>query len=328
MCSVELKNETVPLLRGGGLVTGFLGSFGHGLRETRLTAALGYVISVWPDALSKLFAVKAIVHSVTLEHYHEKDRSDILVNTNIGQVVIEAKVSAANPVGQTSKYDASIYVILSRYMPSKSERRKSKFRYVTWQDIADRISDCLSDIPQPGQFVCRDIVKYLEEHYMSRKEEPVEIYAREINEETSFRLFLHGRIYFCNYKANSKLPEALYFAPHLGRYIAKTLPGIHLGISYIAKIEDIEITATWDDIKQAIIRHRGQAWFKKNRYLLDQVKWTKKREKRSMLFLDEPQLVFNPPVRKENLQKGHGWLSRHYLSFNQLFKGWKEKLEE
>jgi hypothetical protein len=37
------------------------------------------------------------------------------------------------------------------------------------------------------------------------------------------------------------------------------------------------------------------------------------------LLLGEPRLVFNPSIRKERLQKGKGWLSRRFFSFDELF---------
>jgi len=40
------------------------------------------------------------------------------------------------------------------------------------------------------------------------------------------------------------------------------------------------------------------------------------------LLLGAPRLVFNPPVKKGNLQKGTGWLSRRFFSFDELFAAW------
>jgi hypothetical protein len=35
-------------------------------------------------------------------------------------------------------------------------------------------------------------------------------------------------------------------------------------------------------------------------------------------------LVFNPPVQKENLQRGSGRLSKRFFSFDNLFAAWGE----
>jgi hypothetical protein len=50
-----------------------------------------------------------------------------------------------------------------------------------------------------------------------------------------------------------------------------------------------------------------------------------KNYRRNFLFLGEPRLVFNPAVKKEQLQKGKGWLSKRYLTFDELFRAWSGK---
>lgn len=317
--------ETLHLLRGGSVVTSLFGSFGHGLRETRLTATLGYMLALWAEGFQKLFSIKGDIRSVSLEHNHENDRSDIFMETSEGNIVVEAKVTGRNPKAQARKYPAARRIIISRYLPSFAERQLKRCQYVTWHDVATFIEEqCLAHSSEL-KIIGLNLLSYMEEHHMIQAKSPVEIYAREINEESTLQLLLHGRIYICGYKPNSRLPEALYFAPHFGRLISRQHPGVHEGISYIAKIEDIEIVETWKDLKRAIVHQRGRSWLKKNNYIINNISWLRRRKKRSVLFLDEPQLVFNPPVRKENLQSGSGWLSKHFLSFNILFKAWKEK---
>jgi len=47
--------EEIELLRGGSVVSTFAGAFGGSLRETRLTALLGYLISLEPRSFLDLF---------------------------------------------------------------------------------------------------------------------------------------------------------------------------------------------------------------------------------------------------------------------------------
>ena len=151
-----------------------------------------------------------------------------------------------------------------------------------------------------------------------------EVYAREINEPNTLALYLHGRMYGCKYEQGSRLPEARYFAPHFGMQIAKIHPGINVGISYIARIEAIEVVATWGDLRQAVVNIRGKAWWNGHDDIVNRIKdwgWDGS-ERRYMLFLGQPRLAFNPPVLKERLQKGKGWLSRRFLSFDELFGAW------
>ena len=163
---------------------------------------------------------------------------------------------------------------------------------------------------------------------MIKRDEVKEIYAREINEEKTLALFLHGRLYGCDYERGSKLTEANYFAPHFGQNIANLHPGISVGISYVARIETIEIVESIKDVKNIIQKNRGKVWLKKNIYLMQPIfdSWPWGNNKRRyFLFLGEPRLVFNPPVRKELLLKGKGWLAKKYFTFDELFKAWSGK---
>jgi hypothetical protein len=49
----------------------------------------------------------------------------------------------------------------------------------------------------------------------------------------------------CTYQEGSRMAEALYFAPHFGQAIARNHPGVRVGISYIARIESIEVVESW-----------------------------------------------------------------------------------
>ena len=69
--------ERITLHRGGTRVSSILGAFGSSLRETRLTAMLGYLIALVPAEFEALLGVKGRILSITLEANHKKDRSDI-----------------------------------------------------------------------------------------------------------------------------------------------------------------------------------------------------------------------------------------------------------
>ena len=71
--------ESLQLLRGGSVVSSLLGAFGHGLRETRLTAALGYMVALWSEGFQDFFNFRGEIQSVSVEHNHDNDRSDIYI---------------------------------------------------------------------------------------------------------------------------------------------------------------------------------------------------------------------------------------------------------
>jgi hypothetical protein len=317
--------EEIELLRGGSVVSTFAGAFGGALRETRLTALLGYLISLEPRSFLDLFGFTGNSSSVRLEHRHGSHRSDILIDTTHGRGVIEAKTGALDPLEQSKKYQARWTVLLTQYIPSSRQRKVKRAKYLRWQELTD-ILRRLSRSPNPRVcFVSRDLLKYLEAHRMIRQHQSVEIYAREINEPITLALFLKAQMYGCRYEANSQLPEALYFAPHFGQALARTHPGVHVGISYIARIERVEAAETWQDLFALVKSVHGKTWWNSHRSELEPLKsaWGWKEGARfSFLFLAKPRLVFNPPINKEKLQKGKGWLSKRVFSFDELFHGW------
>lgn len=318
--------DPVVLYRGGAIVSSLLGAFSSSLRETRITAMLGYLISKAPEAFLKLFGARgAQVLSVSLEHRHELDRSDILMDTTAGVVVIEAKVGAEDTRRQVLKYGARKSVVLSDRIPTLQESRDARVRHVHWKQLATVVRDLSRGSAPAVRFLCDDLIQYLEAHKMLRPRESVEVYAREINEVTTLKLFLKARMYGCQHQVSSRLGEALYFAPHFGKAIAHEYPGIEPGVSHLAKIEDVVVVETHQDLVAAIDGHRGKAWRKSHREYLDSLRsWSWRGKRYSFLLLGEPRLVFNPPIKKGNLQGGSGWLSKRMFSFDELFEAWSK----
>ena len=109
-----------------------------------------------------------------------------------------------------------------------------------------------------------------------------------------------------------------------GEYFANNIsmeyPGINAGLSYVARIETVEVVEKWGELLQVIKSIRGKNWLIKHENILEPIhnnwNWP---EKRSFLFLCKPRLVFNPPIKKHYLQRGTGFFSKKYLSFDKLF---------
>jgi hypothetical protein len=315
--------EQIELLRGGSVVSSLASAFGSGLRETRLTAMLGYLVALAPDEFCELFGFSGKARSVALETRHNLDRSDILVTTTDGIGVVEAKVGRHDPFDQSLKYPARWRVLLTGHLPTLRERARRGCRYLRWQNLLPLLDKLAKSTRAEIRFISQDLQRHLKEHHMIPNTESVEIYAREINEEKTLTLFLHGRMYGCDYEASSQLPEALYFAPHFGQAIASEHPGIHVGISYLARIKNVEVVETFAELCEVTASVRGKVWYKNNANLIKLVKdWRWDKCRRSFLFLEEPRLVFNPPIQKDKLQKGKGWLSRRVFSFDNFFEAW------
>jgi len=315
--------ERIDLLRGGSVVSSLAGAFGSALRETRLTAMLGYLMALEPERFCELFGFLGRALSVSLETRHASGRSDIVVETTAGRGLVEAKVSATDPFRQSLKYRAKWRVLLTEYAASGKETRLRGVKYLRWRDLVKLLHEAARSPKNRVRFVSVDLLGYLEEHAMVKTRKPVEIYAREINSEETLALFLKAQMYGCYYQKSSPLAEALYFAPHFGQRIARNHPGVRVGISYIASIESVEVVEKWKDLLYSVREARGRQWLNGNMPLLQPLhrrwEWP---AKRSILFLSKPRLVFNPPVEKVNLQKGSGWLNRRFFSFDTLFESW------
>jgi len=215
--------EEIPLLRGGDVVSTLTGAFGHSLRETRLTAMLGYLIALCPEPFLTLFRFRGVPQSVSLETRHDLGRSDILIETNAGTGVIEAKVDITDPLVQSRRYKADWVALLTNRLPSKSS---SGACYVSWHKIGQLLEDLKRSGSPKVRFFCEDLLKYMQVHHMVKKRSSVEIYAREINEPVTLELFLKAQLYGCYYERTSPVGEALYFAPHFGKALSKAHPGI------------------------------------------------------------------------------------------------------
>ncbi len=318
--------EEIELMRGGKVVSTITGAFGQSLRETRLTAMLGYIIALRPDLFLPLFGFRGQAQRVYLETIHEKGRSDILIDTTKGTGVIEAKIDATDPLLQSKRYPAKWAALVTNHIA------RSKFvgrtKYVTWEQVAGPLTKLSRSSEPQARILSRDLLKYMQDHRMIRGRDAVEIYAREINEPVTLDLFLQANLYACKYEASSSLPEALYFAPHFGATISKGHTGISVGISYVARINSVGYATTWLEFQDLLKNRRGAAWVKRHDSLLRLLKrkWfiKSKDQQRSFLFLDKPQLVFNPPIKKANLQKGKGWLNKRFFTFDVLFAARQE----
>jgi hypothetical protein len=321
------SSERVDLFRGGSVVSSLPGAFGASLRETRITALLGYIIAQKPEAFREILNLKGDVLEIGIESDCDGDRADVEIVTTRGTCLIEAKCGATDPSRQARRYRADMRVLLTGLLAPERDGRADKIRYVSWQRMANHLGRVANGSGAPVKFLCGEIVRYLEEHNMVTMKEPVEVYARDVNKEYTLDLFLQAHLYHCWFARNSRLPEAQYFAPHFGWSLACKRAGVLQGISYVAKIEQVLVVDSCDDFKRVLSNTRGKDWTRTHQELLSTVKgrsW-KRGDKKSILLLGQPRLVFNPPIGKKYLQPGSGFLIKHFFFFDDLFKAWQRQ---
>ena len=176
-------SETVTLMRGQVPVTSFLGSLGGSLRETRITAMLGYLIAHEPSPWGVMFQFSKPISSVTVEADYDRDRADVVIDTPTERVVVEAKVSWSDPKSQVSRYKAHRKYLFTNYKPSSIEH-SGRLRYVDWEEVAIFLESLAR---KTGKLYVRhltmELIRYMRDHQLTRSRVSVEIYARELNDE-------------------------------------------------------------------------------------------------------------------------------------------------
>jgi hypothetical protein len=322
------KESPVVLYRGKEIVGDLLSSFGDSLKETRLTAALGYILSGYPDGFLKRYGFSGVVTRVLIEHVQGPDRTDIVLETTKGYLVIEAKTISNDPAKQINRYYKRFRRLGKPFFPialvpyGQEAKQSGKIYYLPWGELAKFLdsSEFKKRLPIAQKFMLGEVLKYMERHGLIRDKAPKEIYAREINDEQSLDLFLKHHLYQCEFEKKTQLNQANYFAPHFGEKIESWHSGIRQGISYVSRIETVVVIESREEYRDAILKFHGKTYFKKHQ---KEMMYPVKKNGRlvlSLVFVEEPKLVFNPPIVKEYLQKGKGWLSKQAYSFDDFFK--------
>jgi hypothetical protein len=134
-----------------------------GLRETRLTAVLGFLVTRFPREFGVLLGFQhSALDEVSIEETHEGDRYDMLIRQSGETHIIEGKIGPNQNLMQLLRYIQSVRHKYKR-MPSHTvvddgsefrhsqdyafravKRRVKTLKFVTWTEVAA---------------VCRDIVR-------------------------------------------------------------------------------------------------------------------------------------------------------------------------
>jgi hypothetical protein len=319
------KSESINLFRGGYQTTSYLGSFSSSLSEVRITAALGYIISRESELFIPKFNLKGLIESIELERNELDGRSDLCITTTGGVTIVEAKCSITDPIKQAHRYLGNHYILLTNYRPLFSQFVPQNTKYLNWEEIASILRKCQKSKNKDIRFCSTDLITYMETHHMVKNQNVVEIYARDLNDEATVDLFLKAQLYGCPFEKDTRVTQAKYFAPCFDQSVVEQYPGIQHGISYIAKIESIEVVATWSDFEKVIYSNRKGWWLRQNKKYLEPIRneWTwDGSRKHTFLFLGKPHLAFNPPIKKVHIKKGTGFLGKLYLSFDKLYEAW------
>jgi hypothetical protein len=320
------KEEPI-VLRSGASSIDLLSAFSNKVKETRLTAFLGYLIAQRADSILQLLGVSKIeIAEVSLEKNLKTQRVDIFISCDKRVIVIEAKVAYGNPIAQLKKQKKEVNsefpielvgITNNRFLKAKG------IKIITWQDIYNVLPATNSN---KIRVFSEDFKLTLENRGLAMPQQHYDIYARDLGHKQAATNFLKANIYFCHYFENSKIEKCRYFAPHFSQNLSKQTLAAQTGISHLAEIDSVEFVEDRKTFNKIVLSH-----IKKNklkRYHVEIEAFIKsqpiKLEKPLLLMLlKKPHLVFNPPIHKNNLQEGSGWLSKKYYTFEDFFQAAK-----
>lgn len=337
----------IPLKRTGQSVDSFLSSLG-GLKETRLTATLGYLISRFPAEFEAFLGSKVGPASfISVEETSEGDRYDVLVAGGKIPVIIEGKIGLRQSPDQLLRYIKSVRAkykcrpglividVGSHTAQSLSEDFKPVTRQVsgtilrrTWTEVA---KICRTIVSMHRSFrddriaaaIAEDFVNHLEENQMTNDERP-EVYMRELSTERTIRLFFKHGMYTSNPKYMKSAQGNLYFAPYFTRATADKISGSNLvpvpeGISYVSRITEMQV----------VPKHQMLKYLKARKDISNptEVRTLMRGHKEKdilLLFLGKPHRAFSSPVTKDKLRRsgypaGKGAMGSRSCTFEDLF---------
>lgn len=321
------KSEEIELFRGNAPCRSLFGAFGNSLKETRLTAGLGYIIAFAPEAFREILALEGRVEKVSIESPELTGRSDIRIETTGGRIwVVEAKIPATNPHAQALAYPAYRRILLTDFIPLPTVNDRT-VRFVSWKQLAESLRASSFSSNNSIRFVVDEFLKYLKEYNMIPKGDSDEVYLRMFKDTESVRLFSNAQMYSCAANESKRLlSNVRYFAPHFTWDVVNEHPELGYGVSYISRIDSIVRISSQEEWKNVSAAKRGKRWLKSNERFLDaftnKYSWLPN-EERIVLFLGPPRLVFNPPIHPKLIEGGRGFLATNYLSFDDLFRAWR-----
>jgi hypothetical protein len=331
----------LQLNRAGRPVSSFLSALGS-LRETRLTATLGFLASRFPEQVLPLFTKDVRkVTGISVEETDEGDRYDVLLRQDKCPLIVEAKTGTLWDSQQLVRYVRNVRKKYKRqpelvvvdvssletgqFIPGFDEIRScvADLRFQTWTAVASvcrelirRKKTCNQD--PIAAAIAEDLLIHLKENRMITDERP-EIYLRDMSTSDSVELYFRYGIYKCQTKFQKSARGNLYFAPYFTKQTAETLSDNNLvpigeGISYVSKIKEMQIVKTkkvLDYLKTTGVKDpkKAAALVQKKHHNPDVL----------VLLLGSPRHLFLSPVTKAKLKGfGKGMLGARSCTLDEL----------
>jgi hypothetical protein len=339
--------NALRLSRSSQDVGSFLSALGS-LRETRLTAALGFLVARFPADFGPLLGLKITqADEISIEETDAGDRYDVLIRNSGQEHIIEGKLGPSQRIDQLLRYiknrrqsgrpkpaltvvdDGSEFAQSRQQAFQKVRRTVSRLRFVTWSDVAKvcqgitRKKKNFKADPL-GTIIAQDLATHLKENNMTTEPQP-EIYLREVSNVPSVRLYFQHHIYKCQSRYYKSARGNLYFAPYFTGPTAERVSEVNLvpvgeGISFVSRVNSVQVVAK-KDVLQFLKERKHPSPKEASEIIRKSV-----REKEIVLMLlGAPRLLFMSPVTKKKLKEkvggfGLGALGSRSCSLDDLLK--------
>ena len=339
--------NALRLSRSSQDVGSFLSALGS-LRETRLTATLGFLIARFPAAFGPLLGLAITpADEISIEETDSGDRYDVLIRNSGQQHIIEGKLGPSQRIDQLLRYiknrssggrpkpaltvvdDGSEFAQSRQEAFNKVLRSVRSLRFVTWNEVATvchaitRKKKNFTADPL-GTIVAQDLANHLKENYMTTEPQS-EIYLREVGNVPSVRLYFQHHIYKCQSRYFKSAHRNLYFAPYFTGPTAERVSEVNLvpvgeGISFISRVKSVQVVAK-KDVLQFLKERKHPSPKEASEIIRKSV-----REKEIVLMLlGAPRLLFMSPVTKKKLKEkvggfGLGAMGSRSCSLDDLLK--------
>lgn len=338
------------LTRANQDVGSFLSVLGS-LRETRLTAVLGFLVSRFPSEFGLALGFRpSPADEIAVEETEEGDRYDVLIQQSGETHIIEGKIGPTQRLDQLLRYVRSVRRTRGRLpaltvVDDGSEFRQSRqrafqqverevksMRFVTWSQVAETCRNIAAKhrnfkYDRTGAVIAHELFTHLQENNMTTEAQP-EIYLRDVSSIESVQLYFQHNIYKCQSKYYESARRNLYFAPYFTRQMAAKISEVNLvpvgeGISFVSRVEKVQVVERRD--VPNYLQANGHPNPKKAAELIC------KRHKMPeilLMTLGEPRLMFISPVTKTKLRNaglpfGLGAMGSRSCAFDDLFAGSK-----
>ena len=336
--------NTLRLTRANQDVGSFLSVLGS-LRETRLTAELGFLVSRFPEEFGPLLGFRPLpADEISVEETDAGERYDVLIRQSGETHIIEGKLGPTQHVGQLLRYVRSVRRTRGRrpaltvvddgseFSQSRQRafqpinRQVKSLRFVTWSQVAEVCRGIsgkrrLFKIDSAGAIIAREMATHLRENNMTTEAQP-EIYLRDVSDTESVQLYFRHNLYKCQTKFYNSARRNLYFAPYFTRQMADAISHDNLvpigeGVSFVSRVQKVQVIETRDVL----------AYLKANNHpnpkaATEVIRQSHRAREVLLMTLGDPRLMFVSPVTKAKLSQvipfGKGAMGSRSCTFDDL----------